>query len=269
MLVIEGDEVDILRGGKVGDGGRGSAGDDERRIDLAVLQGVSAVAEGLIGGLDVIFSQAIYAENVHRVEVYAGTGRADRNALSFEIGNSLDAGVSRDDLHLLGVEGGDGGEAVDLAVLLKEVRAVVGVGHDVGLAEGEFSVAVSQFIDVGLRTVADEADDVHAGVVGGMLGQHGAERVVRAGLAAGDKAELCAVGCGGRRSVGAGSVCGSGVGAGSVCGSSVGLGGVFAAGDQTQQHQRCQCKSENLFHNLFLLEYRAAEPPFSGIQYTV
>ena len=242
VLVIEGDEVDVLRGGEVGDGGRGRAGDDERRVDLAVLQGVGAVAEGLIGGLDVSLGQAVGAEDVHRVEVHAGTGRADRDALALKVSDGLDAGVGRDDLHLLGVEGGDSGEAVDLAVLLKQVRAVVGVGHDVGLAESQVSVAVGQLEDVGLRTVADKADDIHARVVGGMLGQHGAECVVRAGLAAGDEAELRAVRGRGRR---------RGIGAGSIGGSGVGLGGVFAAGDEAQQHQRREHECKDLFHSFF------------------
>ena len=53
VLVVKGDEVHVLGGGEVGDGGRGSAGDDEGRVDLAVFDVVGAVAEGLVGRDDV------------------------------------------------------------------------------------------------------------------------------------------------------------------------------------------------------------------------
>ena len=73
MLVVKGNEVDVLGGGEVGDGGRGSAGDDEGRIDLTVLDIVGAVAEGLVGRDDVVLGQAVCAEDVDGVEVHAGT----------------------------------------------------------------------------------------------------------------------------------------------------------------------------------------------------
>ena len=100
-------------------------------------------------------------------------------------------------------------------------------------------VAVGQLEDVGLRTVADEADDVHARVVGGMLGQHGAEGVVRAGLTAGDEAKLRAVrGCGRRRGIGAGGVGGSG---------GIGRGGVAAAGDEAPAASGLQVRVQGSF----------------------
>ena len=43
VLVVKGNEVDVLGGGEVSDGGRGSAGDDEGRIDLAVLDALGVV----------------------------------------------------------------------------------------------------------------------------------------------------------------------------------------------------------------------------------
>ena len=99
--------------------------------------------------------------------------------LARKVSNGLDSEASsRDDLHLLHVERGDSREAVNLAGLLKEVRAVVGVGHNVGLAERELGVAVLKFHDVCLRAVADEADDIHACVIGGVLGDDGAEGIV-------------------------------------------------------------------------------------------
>ena len=78
MLVVQRDEVNILRGGKVGDGSRGSAGDNERSVNLAVLDVVGAVAEGLIGRGDIRLGQAVSAENVDGVEVNAGACCADR-----------------------------------------------------------------------------------------------------------------------------------------------------------------------------------------------
>ena len=198
MLVIERDEVNVLGGGKVGNGGRRSTGHDKGRVDLAVLQRVRAVAEGLVGRV----------EHVHRIEEHAGTGRADGDVLALEIRNGLDLGIRGDDLHLLGVEGRDGGEALNGAGVGEDVRAFIGIGHDVGLAEGQIGVAVFKLKDVRLRAVADQADDVDAGVVGRMLGNDGAEGVIGAGLAAGHEAELGAGsgGCvGGSGSLGRGS----------------------------------------------------------------
>ena len=73
---------------------------------------------------------------------------------------------------------------------VEEVFALVGVGLDVGLAECEFCVAVLEVLHVGLRAVARERGHLDAGVIGGMLGDDGAEGVVRAALAAGHEAKL-------------------------------------------------------------------------------
>lgn len=163
----------------------GSAGYDEGRVDLAVLDVVGAVAEGLVGRDDVIFGQAISTEDVDGVEVHAGTGRADGDALARKVRDGLDGSVGRDDLHLLHVERGDSREAVNLAGLLKEVRAVIRISHNVGLAERELGVAVLKLHDICLRAVADETDNVDAGVVRGVLSDDGAEGVVGAGFTAG------------------------------------------------------------------------------------
>lgn len=92
-----------------------------------------------------------------------------------KVRDGLDGSVGRDDLHLLHVERGDSREAVNLAGLLKEVRAVIRISHNVGLAERELGVAVLKLHDVCLRAVADKADDIHACVIGGVLGDDGAK----------------------------------------------------------------------------------------------
>ena len=85
-------------------------------------------------------------------------------------------------------EGGHGGEAINL--LVKDVGAVVGVGHHIGLAEGQLGIAGVQFFNVGLGAVAHQTHDVDAGVVGGMLGDGAAKGVIGAGLTTGDEAHL-------------------------------------------------------------------------------
>ena len=238
VLVVQAHQVDGLGGGKVGDGGGGGTGHDEGGVDLAVLQGVGAVAEGLVGGLDVGLGQVIGPQDVDGVEVHAGAGGADGHVLALQISHGLDGLVQGDDLDLLGVEGGHGGEAVDGAGIGKEVGAVVGVGHHVALAEGQLGVAVVHLEDVGLGAVAHQTHDVDAGVVGGVLGDDGAEGVVGAGLAAGDQTQVVADG-------GGGIVAGSGVIVG------VGIGGAAAAGHQAQRHDQRQHESKKLFHPIF------------------
>ena len=122
----------------------------------------------------------------------------------------------------------------------EDVRAFIGIGHDVGLAEGQIGVAVFKLKDVRLRAVADQADDVDASVVGRMLGNDGAEGVIRTGLAAGHEAELGA-GSGGR-------VRGSrSVGRSRCVGSSGSLGrGSARSHAQNENSREKQCK--DLFH---------------------
>ena len=199
VRVVEADEIDVLGGSEIRDGGGGRARDDERGVDLAVLDVVDAVAEGLVGRDDVRLGQAVGAEDVNSVEVHAGATGTDGDTLALKVGDRLDRRIGGNNLDLLHIERRDGGEAVDLAAFGEEVRAGVGVSHDVGLAEGEVCIAVLKLEDVRLRAVADETDDVDARVVGRVLRDGGAEGVIGAGLAASDKAEFRAlIGCAGR-----------------------------------------------------------------------
>ncbi len=173
----------------------GAPATTKRSVDLTVLQGVGAVTEALIGGIDlgelafgVQIAQTVSAEDIHGVEIHAGAGGAHGDVLTGKVGHSLDAGIGGHDLHILHVQGRHGGEAVD--GVFKEVRAVIGIGHYVGLAEGQLRVAVGQLLHVGLGAVAYKAGDCHIGIVGSVLGDDGAEGIIGAGLAAGDKAQL-------------------------------------------------------------------------------
>ena len=193
VLVVDADEVDAAGGRKVGDGGGGCAGDDECRVDLAVLQALSAVAEALVNGGDVLLCvYAVHAEHVDCVEVNAGAESADGNGLALEILNGLDVGVGGDDLDLLHVQRRRDGEAVDCAGLGEEVGAGVGVAHNVGLAEAELHGAGVEVFNVGLRAVADDRGDFDVGIVGDVLSQNAAEGVIGAGFTAGSKGQTFA-----------------------------------------------------------------------------
>ena len=50
VLVVQADQIGVLGGGQGGDGHGGGAGHHEGGVDLAVLQGVGAGAEVLVGG---------------------------------------------------------------------------------------------------------------------------------------------------------------------------------------------------------------------------
>ena len=47
VLIVQADEVNLLCGSERGNGGGGGAGNDEGGVNLAVLQSLGAVAEGL------------------------------------------------------------------------------------------------------------------------------------------------------------------------------------------------------------------------------
>ena len=196
MLVVQAHQIDILGAGQLGDGGGGGTGDHEGGVDLAVLQSVSAVAEALIGGVDVLFGQAVSAQDVDGVVVHAGAGVTDGHVLAGQVGNGLDAGVAGDDLDLLHVQGGHGGEAVNLAGLGEQVGAAVSVAHDVGLDEAQLGTVHVHQLNVALRTLALDSGDLAAGAVADLACQHGAEGIVSAGGTTGGEGQLGAGGGG-------------------------------------------------------------------------
>ena len=77
VLVVDGHEMDLVRGGEGGDrNGRGAC-HDERGVDLAVLQGIDAVAEALVCRVDVVLSKAVGRQDVEGV-VVDSSGSTDR-----------------------------------------------------------------------------------------------------------------------------------------------------------------------------------------------
>ena len=192
MLVIQADQVHALAGREGGNGGGGGAGDDEGRVDLAVLQRFGAVTEGLVGGLDVVFGQAIGAENVDGVEVHTGTGGTDGDGLALQVGNGLDVRVQGDDLDLLHVERSHDGEAVDGADLFKGALTGIGIGQNVGLGEAQLRIADVNGINVGRGAAGGDGRDIGAGHIAHLLGQDTAEAVIGACFAAGGEGHLAA-----------------------------------------------------------------------------
>ena len=244
MLIIDADQVNLTAGAQVGDGGGGGAGHDEGGVDLAVLQAVGAVTEALVNGGNIVDGHVVAAENVNCVEVNAGTKGTDGNALAAQILNGLDVGVHGDDLNLLHVEGGHGGEAVHSAGLGKDVGAVVGVAHNVRLAEAQLVGAGVHILNIGLGAVAGDGSDGQVGVGGNILGDDAAESVVGAGLTAGDESQAF-VGAAGSRCLSGGSF---GCGSLSSGGGSGGRGGRISAGTECKYHAQSCDQSNDLFH---------------------
>ncbi|MPM86532.1 hypothetical protein SDC9_133621 [bioreactor metagenome] len=238
MLVVQAHQIHALGGGQRGDGGGGSAGHDESRVQLAVLQRVGAVAEALIGGVDVLLGQVIGAQKVDGVVVHAGAGGADGDVLALQVGNGLNVGVGGDDLHLLHVQVGHGGDVGNSAGFGKQVGARIRIGHDVGLDKAQLSRAVLQVLNVVLRAAGLDGDNAHAGIAGDILAQHAAERIV---------CTLRTAGREGQRISGAG--CGTG-GSCSASGTRRRSGSpiVSAAGEDRGHHQCGHEKRHQFFH---------------------
>ena len=97
---------------------------------------------------------------------------------------------------------------------------MVRISHHVGLAESQIGVAGLQLFDVRLRAVAHQTHNIDTGIVGSMLCNHAAERIISAGLTAGDKTQL------GRTAVAVAA----------------------ATGDQAQGHDQSQNQCKKLFH---------------------
>ena len=190
MLVVQAQQIDLAGLGEVGHGGGGRAGHDEGGVDVAAFQGVGAVIEGMIAGHYIVGGHIVGGQYVQGVEINAAAVRADGDLFARQIGHRLDLGIQGDDLHLLGVEGGHHGKAVGGAQVGEEAAALVGVGHDVGLAESQVGVILSQFDDVGLGTAAGLAGDAQTGLVGGVLGDEGSEFGIHTALVAGDEDQV-------------------------------------------------------------------------------
>ena len=130
---VDGHQICVIGGAQLGDGGSGSASHDESGVDLAVLQSVGAVREALVLGLDVILGQTGGGEHVHGVEVNAGAGGADGDALACQVSDRLDVGIHGDQLNRLGVQAAHHPEGVDGAGALEGACACPGVSHNIGL----------------------------------------------------------------------------------------------------------------------------------------
>ena len=195
MLLVKAYQIDASGGRKVGDGGGGSAGNDEGSVKLAVLETVGTVAEALVGGLYVVLGQTVGTEHVNGVKVNTGAGSADGNLFACKVGNGLYVGVGCDYLDLLHVESGNNGEALNLGV--EQALAVIGIAHNVGLNESYLNIAGCQILDIGLGAVGGNSGNCNVGIAGDIGGEDSAEAVVGAGLAAGAEGEsLGAAGAG-------------------------------------------------------------------------
>ena len=230
VILVEGDEVDLLAGAQVLNSGGGSACYDECCVDLAVLEAVGGVTEVEVLGLDVVFGQAVCAEEVKCVEVNAGALCADGNGLALEVGNGLDVGIESHDLDLLHVKSCDYGEVGHF--FGEELLAVVSIAHNVGLYETELSIAACNILNVCLRAVAGQSGDAGRGLVGDLLCQNGAEGIVGALLAAGHEveADFAVILC--------------------VCAAVI---SAVRASAQREDHNNSQKHSYYSFHDFFLL----------------
>ena len=140
LFVSEGDEVEGVGGGVVDDSGRGSTGDGEGGIDLAVLELVNAILEGAVHRIDVVLGQTRSAEHLPGVDLGTGTNVTNADGLALEVGNGVDAGLGKD-LNGLVVDTGDP-KSVGLGSAVEGVGALVRVVDNVGLQNGHLSLAV-------------------------------------------------------------------------------------------------------------------------------
>ena len=146
LFVSEGDEVEGVGGGVVDDSGRGSTGDGEGGIDLAVLELVNAILEGAVHRIDVVLGQTRSAEHLPGVDLGTGTNVTNADGLALEVGNGVDAGLGKD-LNGLVVDTGNP-QSVGLGSAVEGVGALVRVVDNVGLQNGHLSLAVGDHVDV-------------------------------------------------------------------------------------------------------------------------
>ncbi len=191
MLLVQTHQIRALGGAQIHHRGGGSAGDHERRVDLAVLQRLGGIAEGEVLRIDVGLGHVIGRQEVHGVEVNAGARRADGHILALQILHGLNGRVAGDQLHGLVVQRRQRGKAGDgIALVLLEADAVVGVIGHVALHKAQLCKAHVQHVDVGRGALARHGRDRDVGMVGDVLGQHAAEGVVGARGSAGGKGQL-------------------------------------------------------------------------------
>jgi hypothetical protein len=99
-------------------------------------------------GLEVIIGDTVRVKNLADVGFVSASRSAHGDILSLEVGDGLDAAVlGGDDLDVLGIEPGDGGDVFDLPVL-EELGPVVGVVGHVVLDDDEVHVPCGKKVDV-------------------------------------------------------------------------------------------------------------------------
>ena len=230
VRVVKADHVHGLGGGELGNGRGRSAGAEERGVDLAVLEALGAVTEGLVHGGNIVDGHVVGGEHIDGVEVRAAADVADAHALAAQVFHGLERGIGRDDLHRFGIQSAQNAEAVDLAGVGKGVRAVVGVGHNVGLDGRKIVHAVLHAHKVILGAAGRNDRELNIG----LLSDHGAED---AGVAV----------------IGAALTAGADVQRNGACRRGVGITRAAAAGAQREHHAQSQNQSQNFFHFHFLL----------------
>ena len=146
LIVAQGDEVEGVGGGIVDDSGRGSTGDSEGGVDLAVLELVNAILEGAVHRIDVVLGQTRSAEHLPGVDLGTGTNVTDADGLALEVGHGVDAGLGKD-LNGLVVDTGNP-KSVGLGSAVEGVGTLVRVVDNVGLQNGHLSLAVGDHVDV-------------------------------------------------------------------------------------------------------------------------
>ena len=232
VLLLDGDDLDLAAEGELGHVGVGVAGAEEHTVEGTVLHAV--LGGGLVGKLlvDIVIAHAVSAQDLTGGDLVAGAHSAHADLLAGHVSHGSDAAVLADnDLHHLGVAGGDGLEVGDGGAV-EQLDALVGIAEHVRLDHGELVLTGAQQTGV----LGGAAGGVHGDVGAGDLVDDGADGVAEVVVVAGGGAGAHQV-----------AALEAGLAGGALSGSS-GLGLGLAAGGERQDHHECKQKSEKSFH---------------------
>lgn len=143
MLIVNGQDVDILVQRELHDVSIGEAGAEKHGVEGAILNSIfrcSLVGEGFV---DIVIGHAVGTKDLPCRDLISASDRADTDVLATYVGDTLDAAFLGDDhLDHFGIAGGNRVQVGD-RLAVEELDAMQGIAVDVALDHRELVVSAA------------------------------------------------------------------------------------------------------------------------------
>ena len=180
-------QIHTVCGRKLCNRGCRCTGYNKGRINFAVLQRFLAVLKGLVLRMNVLQRNSGSRKDIDGIEIGARARCADGDAFSLQILHRANLRIHGDQLNGLRIETSEHAEGMRRSVLLKGLRPVPGIGHDVRLRKAKLEVSVLNGLNVDLGGSRGNRRHLHIRIAGHVLGDHAAVGIIGACRSAGSE----------------------------------------------------------------------------------